>query len=176
MSNCLLCNKETKNPKFCSRSHSATYNNTQRFYIIGKSRKYCLFCNKEFHSFSSTKQKFCSTSCFQKYGTKKIIDDWLNEKISGGSSVDPQELKKPIRTYLIEQSNYKCCICNWSEINPFTNKYPLEIDHIDGNTLNHRPENLRVLCPNCHSLTMFHGILNKGRGRRKFRELYREGK
>lgn len=31
--------------------------------------------------------------------------------------------------------------------NPIT----LEIDHIDGNPNNHSPNNLRLLCPNCHS-------------------------
>ena len=29
----------------------------------------------------------------------------------------------------------------------------LEIDHIDSNWKNNSPENLRFLCPNCHSLT-----------------------
>ncbi len=30
---------------------------------------------------------------------------------------------------------------------------PLELDHINGNNKNNRPNNLRLLCPNCHALT-----------------------
>ncbi|MFG3304157.1 HNH endonuclease [Streptomyces wuyuanensis] len=32
-------------------------------------------------------------------------------------------------------------------------RLPLEIDHIDGDWRNNRAENLRFLCPNCHSTT-----------------------
>lgn len=41
-----------------------------------------------------------------------------------------------------------CGVCEWNErlIN-------CELDHIDGNSRNHRLENLRILCPNCHSQT-----------------------
>ena len=33
------------------------------------------------------------------------------------------------------------------------NQIPLELDHINGVSWDHRLENLRLLCPNCHALT-----------------------
>lgn len=41
---------------------------------------------------------------------------------------------------------------------------PLEVDHVDGNWRNNRLENLRLLCPNCHSATDTYRGRNKGRG------------
>jgi hypothetical protein len=43
---------------------------------------------------------------------------------------------------------------------------PLEVDHIDGDWRNNRIENLRLLCPNCHSTTDSY----RGRGKRRTRE------
>ncbi|ATL28055.1 HNH endonuclease signature motif containing protein [Streptomyces formicae] len=40
---------------------------------------------------------------------------------------------------------------------------PLEVDHIDGNWRDNRIENLRFLCPNCHSTTDSY----RGRGKRR---------
>ncbi|KAF4410378.1 HNH endonuclease signature motif containing protein [Streptomyces lycii] len=40
---------------------------------------------------------------------------------------------------------------------------PLEVDHIDGRWWNNRLENLRLLCPNCHSATDTYRGRNKGR-------------
>ncbi|MFA6159158.1 MAG: HNH endonuclease signature motif containing protein [Candidatus Paceibacterota bacterium] len=39
----------------------------------------------------------------------------------------------------------------------------LEIDHIDGNPENNEKENLRLLCPNCHSQTSTYRGKNAGR-------------
>lgn len=45
----------------------------------------------------------------------------------------------------------KCDICGntmWNNL-----PIPLQLDHIDGNPHNHKLENLRILCPNCHAQT-----------------------
>ena len=45
----------------------------------------------------------------------------------------------------------KCAICG---IDSWNNKQlNLELDHIDGNRINHQLSNLRMLCPNCHAQT-----------------------
>lgn len=42
---------------------------------------------------------------------------------------------------------------------------PLEVDHVDGDWRNNRIENLRFLCPNCHSTTDSYRGRGKGRTR-----------
>lgn len=53
-----------------------------------------------------------------------------------------------------------CEICNnkgiWNN-----SKLDLQVDHIDGNWRNNLPNNLRFLCPNCHSQTETFGVKNR---------------
>lgn len=53
-----------------------------------------------------------------------------------------------------------CEICGWAE-KTIDGYLPLELDHINGDHRDNRLLNLRVLCPNCHSLQPTH------RGRRR---------
>jgi Zn finger protein HypA/HybF involved in hydrogenase expression len=58
---------------------------------------------------------------------------------------------------------YKCSVCN---MNPFWNGkvLKLQMDHINGNKRDQRLENLRMICPNCHSQTETFGSKNKIKG------------
>lgn len=51
---------------------------------------------------------------------------------------------------LIVDRGHECEVCRGREWNGTI--IPLELDHIDGNPDNNVDENLRLLCPNCHSL------------------------
>lgn len=65
----------------------------------------------------------------------------------------------------MEKTKNKCQLCGWSKKNIITNKVPLEVDHLDGNSENNVEDNLRMICPNCHSLSPTFRNLNKGNGR-----------
>jgi hypothetical protein len=53
-----------------------------------------------------------------------------------------------VRKGMRERRCERCGLTEWQG-----NPIPLEVDHVNGVRNDHRPENLRLLCPNCHALT-----------------------
>lgn len=113
---------------------------------------------------------YCSNKCQMEFAYKQYIRRWQAGEIDG-SMGGAGGISAHIRRYLRERSGNKCEQCAWHQINSFSGKIPLTIDHIDGDWMNNSPENLRYLCPNCHSLTEFYGIRNRGRGRPRGRKI-----
>ena len=150
----------TQTGKFCSQSCSATFNNKLR-----TSTKTCLICD---NILKDKRSVFCSTTCQQK-NNKNIIFEKIEK---GDMSLNNRQYKK----YLIETHGDKCMDCGWCEKNIVTNKVPIELEHIDGNSENNSLDNLKLLCPNCHSLTPTYKALNKGNGRHSRMIRYNEGK
>lgn len=62
-----------------------------------------------------------------------------------------QTLKLKKRLIKEKVLEYKCALCGLFEWNK--KEISLHLDHIDGDSHNHKLKNLRLLCPNCHSQT-----------------------
>ena len=135
--------KDKRYSTFCSQSCSATYNNTKRTYIKTGKKWYCKNCGLEHRKSNNGKNKYCNNICQHEFYWKEKI-----KEIENGNIYKPERLKK----FLKEKHGNQCSECNlpneW-------NGQPLvlQLDHIDGNSDNNLPNNLRLLCPNCHSQT-----------------------
>lgn len=129
-----------------------------------KKTYFCKNCKKQCTISRNTTNTYCSNKCQRQFQNKKLLKQWLENNIS---PLNQNNVLKPFaRNYLLQKANYKCEICGWNQKNQYSNKIPLETDHIDGNHKNNKLENLRVLCPNCHSLTPTYKNSNKGHGRK----------
>lgn len=124
-----------------------------------KARKLCKNCQTPV---KRSVDVFCNGKCQHEHAYAEYIKKWLDNKVDG---TIVGGISGYVRRYLLKTHGEQCSLCGWNERNPITMKVPLEVDHIDGNHKNSTVENLRLICPNCHSLTPTFRGLNKGNGR-----------
>jgi hypothetical protein len=138
--------------KFCSRRCAAIYNNALRSNKHPK--HYCNKCGKLLNC------RTMGNHCIKCASIVKTESRIANGEIIGANT---------IRKYLIKIRGKKCEECKlemW-----YGAPIPLDNHHINGDYKDNRIENLKLLCPNCHSITKNYKGKNRGNGRpnRKYR-------
>lgn len=184
---------EKKINDFCGSSCAATFNCTGRVrlrkeedfdLLKARKRRYkiidtpvgekpkivkitnCVNCDIEIAEMVDVKRKYCSVQCQSDFKFEERFRDWFEFGKSFGN--------RTIRDFLSVCRGYYCEHCGISDWNgkPIT----LEVEHIDGNSGDSSPDNVCLLCPNCHSQTPTYKSKNIGKGRHARKLRYQEGK
>lgn len=118
---------------------------------------HCLACGKENKWGHSKINKYCDSICKAEYEWENVT----KPRVERGECT--HNSGTVLKKYLIEKHGEKCFECGLE--GTWNNKpIVLQLDHIDGDSDNNLPKNLRLLCPNCHSQTENFG--SKGKGNR----------
>ena len=155
---------------FCSQKCAAISSNRSiaERKILSNVSKTCIVCGSKIRA----RGKFCSNKCqkkFQWIQRVRKVDETGYFDTGNGVTTTGEVSRYFARRYLTEKNGYKCSICGLSEWmkKPIT----LIVDHIDGNPLNNKVDNFRLVCPNCDSQLPTYKANNKGHGR-KWRKNY----
>lgn len=130
------CNNSTRG-KYCSRSCSSSMNNRLHPKRSNPEliRSSCKHCGKQFKprvSKGTSRIPCCRDSFIELFEARSF-----------------RPTKKQLYKFGIKKEE-----CEWCHTSEWRGqRLPLELDHIDGNSSNNKLSNLRLLCPNCHSIT-----------------------
>ena len=156
---CQTCEKETTNPKFCSRSCSATFNN-MKYPKRSPVMKTCELCGTKC---KSNRSSFCSRKCSNQHN-RKIKDEKIKQDGFGCGHYH----NHTIRNYLIRNNGNNCMICGMNATNWNGKPITLIVDHINGRANDNVLSNLRIVCPNCDSQLPTYKAKNKGNSSREY--------
>lgn len=137
-------------------------------YVGSNVEKYRLlrtYCEENDISTSHLKTQPETVAIRMQKQNEQVVQDWLNNVIGFSPVVKgwQMELRSAIRDWLLRRADNQCEECGWHEIHSKTGRSPLQIHHEDGDAGHNRPDNLKILCPNCHSLTPNFGRLNRSK-------------
>lgn len=147
---CKYCNVDTTNPKFCSKSCAATWNN--KFFIKRKRNKKnytCKICSKDTGSY---RKSYCSIDCDPtKTNYSKVTIGDIKKKYKTFWESHAVIRDHSRRSYKNAISDHSCQSCGYDK--------HIEVCHIkslasfpDETTIDivNSLDNLIGLCPNCH--------------------------
>lgn len=154
--------RESKS-KYCSSSCAATVNNAAFPKRSPRGRKPCPYCGTEPNK---SHQEYCSVQCRRDHDLSLYLQGHLDGCTRYGYAYY-------VRRYLEERSGFRCEAvdsrtgerCTEDRQSP-SGDAVLQVDHIDGDWRNNRPDNVRLICPTCHALTENWGARNMGNGRK----------
>ena len=115
----------------------------------------CVICSTSFPHRHAKKavNLFCSKRCEGQDKRNRTFERFQMGEVSERSTI-----RKILKR--LKHECWSCGITEWRGT-----QIPLEVDHIDGDAGNNIPSNLRLVCPNCHSITPSWKGRNKGSGR-----------
>lgn len=157
------CGKEFATYKALN-AHQIAHSKKEKRYSVSRANPNpivynCRTCGKEFRHSWSTMNIYCSNKCQKAHETKELVRKWLEE-----GTFTNRHIPKWVKNELRVQRGDCCEVCKITEWNG--KPLSLECDHIDGNPHNNHIDNLRLICPNCHSQTPSFKGKNKGNGRK----------
>jgi 5-methylcytosine-specific restriction endonuclease McrA len=151
---CLNCGASTANPKFCSSSCAARYNN-RIFPKRQKRRYYCKSCGAE-TGYRRIYCSHCDPTKPKDYGEVTIASIQLRARYQANAWI-----RKLARRVYYASDKPKCCsVCGYSKHYEVCHVKPiLDFPSDTKMSVVNAVENLVALCPNCH-WEFDHGLLS----------------
>jgi len=149
---CIKCGKETENPKFCSQSCSASFNN--KLYLKRKPTHNCQYCGKIINA----KRRYCSAECKNlKLEKEKHIKSLSKIK----PSINAIRWRQRIKIKAIEHMGGACKLCGYNKCIRSMNFHHLDPNEKEfgiGNGCCKSWDKVKtelkkcvLLCSNCHN-------------------------